>query len=328
LISSFGTVSVIIPTWNRADLLTRVLCDVGQQNYPIDQIIVVDNGSSDDSAAVAGRAGATVIRLSRNHGFAAAVNCGLRASSTDWVAILNNDTVIPPTWISTLVEEGSRTDSAFVTGKLLSAGDPGRIDGTFDLVSRAGATWRCGHGRQDGPFWDDPYVIQFTSLTAAVLKRSVIDEIGYLDERFESYLEDMDWCLRCAANGRTGRYVPSAIALHLGSATLGAWQKATAYLISRNQILLYRKHLRGMGAWPPLVGQLLWCVMAFRHRVGLAAVRGKLDGLRQFGAQPTESSECGLIRAAVRQSEQTIYQVQRQTGFDTYWRLYFYLTGK
>jgi GT2 family glycosyltransferase len=324
----FGTVSVVIPTWNRQDLLAEVLADVRNQTYHIETTFVVDNGSTDDSAAIADRFGAVVIRLPENRGFAAAVNEGLRTASTEWVAVINNDVRLPPTWISTTVEEVARSRASFGTGKLLSAKDTGRIDGTYDLVSRAGTSWRCGSGRKDGAEWNRPCVIQFTSFTAVLLSVAAVAEIGLLDERFESYLEDVDWCFRCAARGRTGRYVPSAVAVHAGSATLGAWQKATTHLISRNQIFIYKKHLRGWYRWPALAGQLLWCLLAFRNGTGWDAIQGKMDGLRQFAAEATAACASERIRAAVERSEQQILEVQRQTGFDTYWRLYFSLTRK
>ncbi len=324
--AEYGSVSVIVPTWNRADLLATVLGDIGRQTYPIETIVVVDNGSTDDSVEVAERVGASVIRLGRNQGFARAVNRGLRTVSTQWVAVINNDVTLSATWLSTIVENAMHSGASFATGKLLSARDPGRIDGTYDLISRAGTSWRCGSGRPDGSEWDESCVIQFAPFTAVLLSSATIKEIGYLDERFESYLEDVDWCLRCAARGRTGIYVPRAVAVHAGSATLGAWQKATAYLISRNQIFIYKKHLRGGRLWPALVGQLLWCLLAFRHGAGLEAARAKLDGLRQFAAERTDACGSERIQAAVRESEQQLRKVQRQTGFDTYWRLYFSLT--
>jgi GT2 family glycosyltransferase len=135
-----------------------------------------------------------------------------------------------------------------------------------------------------------------------LLSAAAVAEIGFLDERFESYLEDVDWCLRCASKGRTGRYVPSAVAVHAGSATLGAWQKGTAHLISRNQIFIYKKHLRGWYRWPALVGQLLWCLLAFRNGAGWNAIRGKIDGLRQFAVEATAACGSQRIRAAVEQT--------------------------
>ena len=71
-------VAAVVPHWNRRDLLQTLLANLGEQTRPFDEIIVVDNGSADDSVLVAERAGARVIRLERNLGFAAAVNRGIK----------------------------------------------------------------------------------------------------------------------------------------------------------------------------------------------------------------------------------------------------------
>jgi GT2 family glycosyltransferase len=328
LTPEFGTVTAVIPTWNRADLLTRILEDLRQQTYPIQQIVVVDNGSTDDSAAIAEAAGALTIRLPSNLGFAAAVNRGWALSSTEWIAVLNNDVKLPPNWLSTVVEQARQQGASFATGKLLDSKNRDRIDGTFDLVSLAGATWRCGNGRRDGPEWSFPQRIQFAPFTAVLLCRSALSDVGYLDERFGSYLEDVDWGFRCAAQGLTGVYVPAAVAFHTGSATLGAWRKATVRLISRNQMLIYCKHLRGGKRWPAAVGQLLWLLLAFRRGTGLAAIQGKIDAYRNYAAWSSQENDHEAVRIAVEESERTILRIQRQTGFDTYWRLYFRLIGK
>ena len=98
-------VAIVIPTWNRAALLGQALENLGRQTYPIDRVIVVDNGSTDDSAAVAARAGAQVITLASNAGFAAAVNRGLRETDTEWIGILNNDVTPAADWLERLMAE-------------------------------------------------------------------------------------------------------------------------------------------------------------------------------------------------------------------------------
>ncbi len=74
------TVAAIVPHWNRRDLLDALLRNLRDQTVAFDEIIVVDNGSSDDSAALAERAGARVVRLDKNLGFAAAVNRGIETA--------------------------------------------------------------------------------------------------------------------------------------------------------------------------------------------------------------------------------------------------------
>ena len=84
-------VAAVIPTWNRRDLLATLLRNLAAQACPFTEIIVVDNGSEDDSVELAASVGARVLRMGSNLGFAAAVNRGVEAADAEWVAILNND---------------------------------------------------------------------------------------------------------------------------------------------------------------------------------------------------------------------------------------------
>ncbi len=325
-------VAAVIPHWNRRDLLQALLANLREQTRAFDEIIVADNGSQDDSAAVAERAGARVIRLKQNLGFAAAVNRGIAATDADWIAILNNDVSLTPDWLANLLAAAEREAASFATGKTLMASDPSRIDGTFDAISRAGCAYRCGSGKPDGPFWNQPQRIRIAPMTAALFRGSLFPEIGPLDERFESYLEDVDFGIRCALAGRSGIYEPSAIAYHQGSSTWGQWNKYSVRLLARNQLLLTAKHFVGLPRWPIVAGQLLWGVLALRHGCAGAYVRGKMSGMRaaRFVAQESASGKSEVVTktgAFLRESERTILEIQQQTGFDHYWRAYFWLLG-
>ncbi len=326
-------VAVVIPTWNRSALLSRVLDDLGRQTFPIERVIVVDNGSTDDSAAVARQAGAVVIAMEENAGFAAAVNRGIREIETpDWIAVLNNDVTLQPDWLEQLMAKVG--DAWFATGKLLDAAARERIDGSFDALCRGGCAWRCGQGRLDSPLWNQPRIIQFAPFTAAVFRTDLFNRVGLLDEQFESYLEDVDFGLRCAELGLSGVYVPEAIAYHTGSATLGRWHPDTVRKIARNQVLLVAKHyppdwVKRYG-WSVFIAQTLWGFVALRHGAFLGYLAGKLEGVRGFQAVRGKPSATfpaiGQFSAIIERGEQEIRDLQRLTGFDLYWRLYFALT--
>ena len=153
--------------------------------------------------------------------------------------------------------------------------------------------------------------------------------VGLFDPAFESYLEDVDFGLRCAIQGLGGVYVPEAVATHQGSAALGAWSPEMVRLIARNQVFLVARHyppdLLRRYWWPILVGQALWGLLALRHRAGWAFVKGKLAGLRRFRSL-RNGQKCGKVSKIVEQSEREIAETQRRTGFDWYWRVYFLLT--
>jgi GT2 family glycosyltransferase len=320
-------ITVIIPNWNGREMLRGLLKQLPDQTYPISNIIVVDNGSVDGSADVAEATGACVLRLPENRGFARAVNIGLKECRTELVAIINNDVELQPDFLERLVH-GISSEHWFATGRILNSSDHSKIDGTFDAVSRAGCAWRCGEDRADGPIWRQARSIRIAPLTATVLRTDLFDRVGYLDERFGSYLEDVDFGIRCASKGYTGRYVPEAVAYHRGSATLGRWNAKTIRQLARNQVLLVAKHYSSRlllrNGWAIALGQLLWGFVALRHGTVLAYLGGKLEGLKLFSRMrgPFEAAVEGVIQ----ESERELLELQRSSGFDRYWRIYFALT--
>jgi GT2 family glycosyltransferase len=329
-----SSVTVTIPTWNRRELLELLLDDLRGQTYPAEEVVVVDNGSQDGSAEAATAHGATVIRMSFNAGFCVAVNRALEHVQTPWVAIVNNDVRLSADWLEQLLTVAEKQKAWFATGKLLQLGRPGIIDGTYDLICRGGCAWRAGHGHVDGPEWDVQRTIHFPPFTAVLLRTALFEVIGQLDERLESYLEDVDFGMRAALLGYTGIYVPGAVAYHIGSSSMGRWHPEVVRRIARNQLLLVAKHypagclLRCF--WPVLAAQTLWGLVALRHGAGLAFLRGKLEGLKQFRsfrssvAQPR--STVGRLRQLLNQSENDLYDLQRRTRFDFYWKAYFTVT--
>ena len=321
-------VSIVIPNWNGSALLANLLADLQGQTFAIDRVIVVDNGSTDDSVRVANDGGAFVIQLTENTGFAHAVNCGIQSSNTEWVAILNNDVSLAADWLAQILGKLTGTDYWFAAGKLLDAQSPGRVDGSFDAICRGGCAWRCGNGRPDSQVWNKSRVIQFPPFTAAIFRSQVFDRVGLLDENFQSYLEDIDFGIRCAAAKLTGIYVPEAVAYHRGSATLGRWNPEVVRKIARNQVLLIAKHYPTKWilryCWPIIVAQSLWGCVALRHGCLTAYLEGKLDGLRRFSA--TRGNSQADLPGIVQRSENEILELQRATGFDLYWKLYYALT--
>jgi GT2 family glycosyltransferase len=322
-------ISAVVPVWNGRELLARLLASLAAQTLPAGEVLVVDNGSSDGAPDVARAAGARVIAMGRNAGFAAAVNRGIRESRGEWIAVLNNDVEVAPDYFEKL----SAADAWFATGKILSstAATP-TIDGAFDLLSRAGAAWRAGSGFPDGPLFAEPRPIWSPPWTAVLFRAELFRKTGMLEESFESYLEDVDFGLRCARAGMAGLYLPDAVAWHRGSATLGRWHRNTVRRMARNQVLLLVRHyprrlvLRWL--WPILTGQSLWGLVALRHGCGWAWSRGKWDGLRRVfgGAISTDHFAPAVLEHLLVQNEGEIRAMQSSVRYDLYWKLYFLLT--
>ncbi len=172
------TVTAVIPSWNRAGLVRSVLVNLSSQTRPADRMIVVDNGSEDDTQAVVRELGAECIALEKNLGFAAAVNRGIEQANTDWVLILNNDVVLEPDWLARLLSAAAETGASFAVGKLLRSDQQNRLDGSWDLVSRGAYAWRCGYERVDGPVWSIRRSIALAPMTAALFHRRRIRKGG------------------------------------------------------------------------------------------------------------------------------------------------------
>ena len=134
---------MVIPTWNRRDLLEQLLDDLGRQTHRAQEILVVDNGSTDGSSEAATARGARVIQMGFNAGFCRAVNRGLQEVRSPWVAVVNNDVRPAPDWLARLLAAAQGEDIWFATGKLLDAARQDVIDGTFDVICRGGCAWRA-----------------------------------------------------------------------------------------------------------------------------------------------------------------------------------------
>jgi GT2 family glycosyltransferase len=324
-------ITAIVPNWNGAAMLDGVLGDLGAQTAPPARVLVVDNGSTDGSEAVARKHCAAWLPLGSNRGFAHAVNRGLAESATPLVAILNNDVRLEPRWLATLhTALTAAPDAAFATGKIFSLRKEGVLDGAFDAVCRGACAWRCSSGRPDSEVWNEPRTVTMAPFTAALLRRELFDAVGPLDETFESYLEDVDFGIRSTLAGRHGLYVPEATSRHWGSATLGMWRAETVRRIARNQVYLVAKHFPRRWAlrygWPVVVAQLLYGCLALRHGALGGFVQGKWEGLAGYRRQRRAAAPPERFAEMVKLSERMIFDLQQRTGFDWYWRLYFALT--
>ena len=321
-------VSVVVPSWNGSALLRQVLSDLEDQELRPEEVIVIDNGSTDNSVAVAKAGGAQVLELASNLGFSRAVNRGIQVCRSEWIAILNNDVRLERPWLACLVQKAVEAAAWFATGKLLSAADNSKLDGTYDAVCRGACAWRCGHGRQDAPVWNRGGAIRFAPFTASLFRAELFERVGMLDEDFESYLEDIDFGLRCSIQRFFGIYVPEAVAYHQGSATLGRWHQDTVRKIARNQVLLVAKHYPAKwvsrSGWAVIAAQSLWGLIALRHGAGLAFLKGKLEGLQQFRSVRRYGPLA--VWEILEESERQIRDLQKLAGFDLYWKAYFALT--
>lgn len=231
------TVSVIIVNWNGRHWLEQCLPTLAEQTYTDFEAIVVDNGSEDDSIVWLREnwPNVRVLSLSGNAGFAAPNNRGIEASRGEWIATLNNDTLLDREWLQNLVAETGDPQVGMVASLVVFWDEPDRVDAAGILVDKAGLAWNRGHGRalDDVSF---PAEVFGPNGSAALYRREMLSEIGLFDEDFFAYYEDVDLAWRARRAGWRCRLAPKAIVRHWHSATGGQYPWLKTFLISRNKL--------------------------------------------------------------------------------------------
>jgi hypothetical protein len=322
-------VSIVIPVFNGRELLEKLLDSIALQTTPPLEILVVDNASTDGAPESARRTGARVISMGRNAGFAAAVNQGIREARGEAIGLINSDVVLDSRWLELLWGRMQTSGADFATGQIFQYGSADLLDGSFDLICRGACSWRAGAGRPASSLAAAPEIIHFCSGTATLYTAELFRQLGLFEESFDSYLEDVDFGLRCTAANRQGAYFPQAVCWHRGSATFGRWSPRVVRLIARNQLFLIARHyprpLISRWLWPIVASHALWGALALRHGCALAWMRGKIEGLWHFGAMRRASIPSPALESAILESERQIRQLQFAAVPDAYWKLYFRL---
>jgi GT2 family glycosyltransferase len=216
-------ISVVIPTWNARGLVTRCLDSLRAQLFEGFEVIVVDDASTDDTAAVLARdyAAVRVVGRAANGGFAKAANAGIRAARADLVFLLNNDVTLEPDCLEKLWNAAAASDAALFCPVMLAEGEgPAVVYGAGDLLRRSGRPEAAGAGTfyADRAFPDRVFGV---SGGAALIRREVFDTVGLFDPAFVAYFEDADFCCRARLAGFTARLLPHVFVWHTGSASLG-----------------------------------------------------------------------------------------------------------
>ena len=237
-----ASVSVIVVNWNGRDLLAGCLDSIRSQTRPPQEIIVVDNGSTDGSDEYLEREwGHTIkqVRHTENLGFAGGVNAGIRISIGEWIALLNNDAVADPGWLAGMLEaiqDDPRT--GMCACKILLADPADRIDKAGHLLYWDGLNGGRGFGEPDHGQYDRVEEVLFPDGCAAMYRRELFSQVGLFDEQFFAYGDDAELGLRGRLYGWRCIYAPKAVVRHRHSASLGAASPRKAFLVERNRIWL------------------------------------------------------------------------------------------
>jgi len=281
-------ISVVIPNYNGAAYLAACLSSLVRQTRSDFEVLVVDNGSSDDSFETARRAapGAVILRQERNLGFAGGANAGIHAGAAEWIAILNNDTEVSEEWLARCADAiGRHPDAAFLACRILDFGRRELGYSAGDCFLRAGIGYRRGQEQPDRPEYDVESETFAACGCAALYRKSVLERVGGYDERLFAYMEDVELGLRLQALGLRGYYLPGARVYHHGAATSGGeFSPLGVNLRTRNSLLVLLKSVpaRILLRCAPMIlfSQAFWLARVIRHGRIFSYLRGLVGVLR------------------------------------------------
>jgi len=274
--------SVLIPTWNGRHLLEEALGGLDAQVLRDFEIVVVDDGSDDDTVAWMReqRRADRMIELPRQRGLAVALNRGIAVARGRFIALLNNDAVPEPEWLAALDRAFTAApDASFLASRIRLYDDPARLHAAGDTFGRNGLPGNRGVWQLDGPVFTEPCEVFGACAAAAAYRRELFDDIGVFDEDLVMYCEDVDLDWRAQMAGHRCRYVPEAVVRHRLSATAGG--AIASYLVARNRPLVAVMNMPGFlwrrGWWRIAWAQLRLALAALRAIRGRAA-RATLAG--------------------------------------------------
>jgi GT2 family glycosyltransferase len=245
--------SIVILNWNGKQLLDRCLPLVLDQAFDGDyEVVVLDNGSTDGSAAwiEATYPAVRLIRSDRNLGFAQGNNQAIQATTSVYIATLNNDATPARSWLSELVRAiESSPQVGMCASKMVRDEDPSIMDACGIDVDRAGIGWNRYSGERERTHETTPYPIFGACAGAALYRREMLDQIGCFDQDYFAYYEDVDLAWRAQRAGWKCLYVPSARVTHRHSSTGREGSPFKGYHLGRNKVWTLIKNY----SWPEWV---------------------------------------------------------------------------
>ena len=284
-------ISVIVLNFNGRQWLQACLDAVARQrNAPPFETILVDNASSDGSAAFVQERypGVRLVRTRTNVGFAGGNNEGARAARGEWLAFLNNDTQASPEWLERLhAAAAAHPGYGLITSRIVFMDAPQTLDSAGDGYLRAGGAYKRGHGEPSAAYDESREV--FGGCGAALLvRRDLFEELGGFDESFFMVYEDVDLSYRARLGGHRCWYAADAIVRHAGSGTLGRLSASAVFYGQRNLEWTWIRNT----PWPAILttapAHVLYSLAGLAHyaRLGLGgpAIGAKIAALKGLPA--------------------------------------------
>lgn len=283
-------VSIIVVNWNGEKFLQDCLQALSRQSYESRETILVDNGSTDASVRYVTELfpDVRIIELRENTGFTGGNAAGLKAAAGKFIALVNNDTRADERWLENLLEPMLQDPKIGICASKVIIEGTDCIDSAGDGITSAAVGFNRGHRAESSRYRSSEPV--FAACAAAALyRRKMIDEIGFLDNDFFLYDEDVDLSFRAQLAGWKCVYVADAVVRHRGNATSIRLSDTHVYYHTRNLEFVWIKNMPAglmlRFAHHKLVQEIgSFFYLCVRHGKWKAYLRGKRDALRMLPA--------------------------------------------
>ena len=279
--------SVIILNWNGKHFLQDCLSAMRRQTFRDFETILVDNGSKDGSVEYIRTQFPEVkmLALPNNLGFTGGNIEGYAQATGNIVVLLNNDTEAHPSWLEEIQKASyAYPDAGSFASKMMYFDERDRVENCGMGVGISGATLDLGRGEIDGPQWARPREVFGGCGGAVAYRRSMLEDIGFLDPDFFMTYEDVDLSFRAQLRGYSCVFVPGAIVYHRYRATNRKTPSRQVFYSQRNIEFVYLKNmplgLMLRSAPQRLLYELGAAIYFSKQGSGSAFLRAKLDVLR------------------------------------------------
>ena len=278
-------ITVVVLNWNGREFVGRALEALRCQTFRDFKVVVVDNGSTDGSVGYIRQTFPEVdlVALPSNLGFCAANNIALKRVRGEYAALLNNDAVPAPQWLSELSNAlDSHPEAGFAASKIVCLDDPKTIDRAGDSYTVAGAGVLKGRGMPSEDF-DEPKPVFGACAAAALYRMDMLRDVGLFDESFFLIYEDVDLSFRAQLAGYKCIYEPKAEVSHMVSRSIERDSETSVYFGHRNLEWVYVKNMPA-SLVPATIGlHLLYNAASFAYfsmkGKARAFVRAKIDAI-------------------------------------------------
>jgi GT2 family glycosyltransferase len=243
-------VSIITVNFNQAKVTEELLRSLAKITYEAVEIIVVDNGSKENSFYLKELfPQIKLIRSQQNLGFAGGNNLGIKQAKGEYILLINNDVEVHPNFIEPLIQQLDLDENAIaVSPKIKYFHSPTKIQyaGSYRVNPFTLKNGHRGTGSEDKGQFETTQITDYAHGACMMIPRKTLTKIGLMNEQYFLYYEEQDWCERMIRTGGNIYYVHDSVVFHKESISTGKNSPLKTYYLNRNRILFARKNFKGI----------------------------------------------------------------------------------